>query len=438
MSLNINPTSDPRTVIIGGGFAGLELAKKLRKSQHQVVLLDRNNYHNFQPLLYQVATGGLEPDSIAYPLRKVFRGKDTNVAFRMAEVEKITPERNEVLTNRGVLEYDNLVIATGSESKYFDFEPIKDRLLNMKTVPDALNIRSFVLQNFEEAIATDDLNDQNELINIVIIGGGPTGVELAGAFGEMKKYIFPKDYPTLDVSRMQIILLEMGPRLLSAMSKEASEKAAQYLRELSVEVHVGEGASAYEDNVLRTSKGAEINTETVIWAAGVQGNLPEGIDEELVLKGNRLETDEFNRVKSYKNIYALGDAAAIVSKKLPSGHPMLASVAKQQGIHLGENFLRAERGEALKAFKYKDLGTMATVGRNRAVVDMPGFKFQGAFAWLVWMFVHVLLLVGFRSKVTTLWGWVYNYFTYDRSMRLIIRPFEMPKIVFDDKLVESD
>lgn len=438
MSLNITPSPYPRTLIIGGGFAGMELAKKLRGSDTQVVLLDRNNYHNFQPLMYQVATGGLEPDSIAYPLRKVFRGKKSNVVFRMAEVENIIPERNEVMTNRGAISYDQLVIATGSQSNYFNFAPIKDRLLNMKTVPEALNIRSFILQNFEEAIATDNHSEQEELINIVIIGGGATGVELAGAFGEMKKFIFPKDYPELDINRMRIILLEMAPRVLSAMSKEASAKALEYLKELSVEVFLNEGADAYENSVLTTSTGTKIKTDTVIWAAGVKGNLPDGLAKENIIKGDRIETDAYHRVKGYDNIYALGDAAAIITKDLERGHPMLASVAKQAGIHLGKNFLRMQKGIEPQPFRYNDRGTMATIGRNRAVVDMPNFKFQGFFAWLVWMFIHVLLLVGFRSKITTLWGWVYNYFTYDRSMRLIIRPFRFRKTLPKEELISSE
>lgn len=435
MALNIKSSSS-RTLIIGGGFAGMELAKQLRSSDTQVVLLDRNNYHNFQPLMYQVATGGLEPDSIAYPLRKVFRGKNSNVIFRMAEVERILPERNQVITNRGAISYDQLVIATGSQSNYFNFAPIKKRLLNMKTVPDALNIRSFILQNFEEAIGTNDKELQEELINIVIIGGGATGVELAGAFGEMKKFIFPKDYPELDINRMRIILLEMAPRVLSSMSEEASAKALQYLKELSVEVLLCEGADAYENSLLTTSNGTTIKTDTVIWAAGVKGNLPTGLAEENIVKGNRLATDEYHRVKDYNNIFALGDAAAIINKQLPQGHPMLASVAKQQGIHLGKNLIRLQQGKKLQPFKYNDRGTMATVGRNRAVVDLPNFKFQGFIAWLAWMFIHVVLLVGFRSKITTLWGWAYNYFTYDRSMRLIIRPFKMQETLPENKLVE--
>lgn len=412
----------PRVVIVGGGFAGLALAKKLRKQQFQVVMLDRNNYHTFQPLLYQVATGGLEPDSIAYPIRKIFQG-NPKLSFRMAEVERIDPEQKKVETNIGDISYDHLVVATGSQTNFFGFAQQEEHMMGLKSVPEALNLRSFILQNFEKASVLPDALAQDSLINIAIVGGGPTGVELAGALGEMKKFVFPKDYPDLDMSRMRIVLLEAGPKLLGGMSENASARALKDLQALDVEVNLNAKVSFYDGAVLITEDGFKLPTETLIWAAGVKGQFPEGISSDKIVGGNRVQVDAFNRVLGYDGLYVLGDAAAMITPETPRGYPMMAPVAIQQGEQLGANLVRLKKGQDWKPFKYFDKGTMATIGRNKAVVNFLGQTFHGIVAWLMWMFVHIMYLVGFRNKITTLWGWVYNYVTYDRALRLIIRPF---------------
>lgn len=413
--------SRPNVVVIGGGFAGLEFAKELRGTDYDVTVVDRHNYHTFQPLLYQVSTGGLEADSIAYPLRKVFR-KAPNVFVRWAEVGRIDHARKVLQTTLAEIPYDVLVVATGSTEKYFDFEPVKDKLLTMKTVPDALNLRSYVLQNFEKAVHERDPEYFGELINVAIVGGGPTGLELAGAIGEMKKYILPLDYPEIDVARMNIVLFQSGDRLLKGMSELASRKALEYVRELGVTVRLDDRVTDYDGDVLRTQNGFEMRTDTVVWTAGVKANIPVGLPEETVASG-RIAVDECNRVKGLDDVYAVGDVAEMATPDMPRGHPMLAPVAQQQGTLLADNLVRALRGKAMRPFRYRDKGTMATVGRNRAVVDLPSFSFAGFFAWVTWMVVHVVLLVGFRNKFAALSDWVVNYFTFDSPMRLIIRPF---------------
>ena len=411
----------PHVVIVGGGFGGLELAKALRRAPVHVTLVDRHNYHTFQPLLYQVATGGLEADSIAYPLRKVFRGS-RQVAIRFAHVESIDTAARVLHTSFHDIHYDYLVIATGSTNNFFNFAPIQDKLLTLKTVPDALNLRSFILQNFEKAVAEDNADYFAELINVAIVGGGPTGLELAGAIGEMRLHILPLDYPELDLSRMRVVLFQSGPQLLAGMSEHASAKALEYLRELGVEVRLNERVTDYDGDILRTSTGYELRCETVIWTAGVKATYPEGLPAEATATG-RIEVDRYSRVRGLDDVFAVGDVAAMITDELPRGHPMLAPVAQQQGELLARNLRRLLRGEALAPFVYDDRGTMATIGRNRAVVDLPRFKFAGFFAWLTWMLVHIMLLVGFRNKLAALSDWIVNYFTYDSPMRLIIRPF---------------
>ena len=423
MTVKLPTSTLPRVVIVGAGFGGLALAKKLRNKPFQVVLLDRNNYHNFQPLLYQVATGGLEPDSIAYPIRKVFQGAK-NVSFRMANVEEIRPEENSVLTNVGSIPYDILVLATGSETNFFAFSDESEQFMPLKTVPDALNLRSYILQNFEEAIASITADEREELINFAIVGAGPTGLELAGALGEMKKYIFPKDYPELDLSKMRVLLFEAGDRVLGGMSEEASAKALKYVEQFDVEVHLNTMVTEYDGTTLTTAEGETFRTDTIIWTAGVKGNQPPGLSRESIGKSNRILVDNFNQVIDQNNIFAIGDIAAMLSEDFPQGHPMVAPVAIQQASTLARNLRRSVDGEGWKVFRYFDKGSMATIGRNRAVVDIGPIKFQGLFAWWVWMFVHLMSLVGFRNKLNTFIGWAYNYFTYDRAMRLIIRPFK--------------
>lgn len=420
---NIPKLNVPRIAIIGGGFAGIAIAKRLINKEVQVILVDKHNYHTFQPLLYQVATGGLEPDSIAYPLRRLFR-KSKNVYFRMAKVHEITPDKNKVETNIGDLEYDYLVLATGSTSRYYNLESKKNELMALKSVPDALNLRSLILQNFEQAHLTKNLSEVESLINIGIVGGGATGVELAGALAEMKRYVLPNDYPELDFRKMQIHLFQSSNCVLKGMSDQASQKALDYLKGLGVNVWLNTRVTDYDDSTIYYNDGKDkFHADTIIWTAGVKGVVVEGLGEKAET-GGRYKVNKYNQVEGHENIFAVGDVAAMIDEELPYGHPMLAPVAVAQGKLLGKNLLQLIHQKPMKEFKYHDKGTMATIGRNRAVVDLPNFKFQGVFAWFVWMFVHVFSLIGFRNRLVVLLSWIHNYFTYDRALRLIIRPFK--------------
>ncbi|MBL4642293.1 MAG: NAD(P)/FAD-dependent oxidoreductase [Flavobacteriaceae bacterium] len=422
--MNIPQTSFPRVVIIGGGFAGLALAKGLEKKDIQVVLIDKHNYHTFQPLLYQVATGGLEPDSIAFPIRKLFNNLKY-YHFRLAEVTNINPDKKEVETTIGNLEYDHLVIATGSKTNFFGNKNIEKHAMEMKTIPQSLNIRSLVLENFEEALLTSDFEERKALMNFVIVGGGPTGVELAGALAEMKKGILPKDYPDLDIRQMQINIIQGSDRLLDAMSNQASKKAEDFLINLGVCVWKNLIVTNYDGETVTTTSDEKFNAATVIWAAGVEGQLINGLQAECIVeRANRIKVDAYNKVVGYKNVYAIGDIAAMMSEENPRGHGMMAQPALQQGKLLAKNILAEMKGKPLKAFVYNDKGSMATIGRNKAVVDLPNWKFQGVFAWFVWMFVHLFSLIGFRNRAIVFLNWLYNYVRFDRETRLIIRPFK--------------
>ncbi|MEM9022360.1 MAG: NAD(P)/FAD-dependent oxidoreductase [Bacteroidota bacterium] len=420
--MNIPETNHPRVVIIGGGFGGLMLAKSLRGKNFQVVLIDRHNYHTFQPLLYQVATSGLEPDSIAYPIRKIFEGYP-EFYFRMASAERIDAAAQTLHTNIGPVRYDHLVVATGSDTNFFGLEGLQTRSMAMKSVPDALDLRSLILQNFEKALLTKDLEERESLMNFVIVGGGPTGTELAGALGELKRHVLPKDYPDLDIRRMNIHLIEAAPRVLAAMSEVASEKAARFLEKLGVQVWTDLRVTTYDGRLVNTSGGQEFRSHTVIWAAGVMGAPVEGLPAEALQRNFRVAVDAFSRVEGQENIYAIGDVAHMPTEAYPKGHPMMAQPAMQQGQHLARNLKRSLQGKPMVPFRFKDLGSMATVGRNLAVVDLPRFRFQGFFAWFVWMFIHLIQLVGFRNKLVVLLNWMWSYYKFDRGTRLIIRPF---------------
>lgn len=403
----------------------MNLAKSLRNKPYQVVMLDKNNYHAFQPLLYQVATAGLEPDSIAYPLRKIFKNF-RNLHFRMAEVKSIDTATNQVVTDIGNLSYDYLVVATGSATNFFGNEQLAKYAMPMKSVPEALNIRSLILQNFEKALITDDIKEREAYMNIVIVGGGPTGVELAGALSELRRHVLPKDYPDLDVRRMSINIIEASPRLLSSMDPRSSEEALETLTERDVQVWTGVRVMSYDGQSMKASNGMEIQTYNLIWAAGVEGCVPEGWLEGQLNRGKRLIVDEYNRVNGLTNVFAIGDVASMESIELPRGHPMLAQVAIQQGKLVATNLLRLRSGKDVKPFVYKDLGSMATIGRNKAVVDMPAGHFKGFGAWVVWMTVHVMQLIGFRNKMLVILNWFYNYLIYARDIRLIIRKYQRP------------
>lgn len=424
MDLKIPSTGQKRIVIIGGGFGGIEIAKHLRNQDIQIVMLDKHNYHCFQPLLYQVATGGLEPGSIAYPLRK-FMQDIPNGIFRLAEVRNIDITSQKIHTDIGDLHYDYLVIATGSTTNFFNFsKEVSGKMMQMKDIPQALNLRSFILENFEEALLTYDESKKEELINISIVGGGPTGVELAGALGEMRKSILPKDYPEIDFTKMQIHLFESGDRLLGAMHPENSAKVLKYVKDFGVNVWLNTMVTNYDGDELTIADGKKIKCETVIWTAGVKGNPVDGFTAENIIGGNRIAVDEYCKVKNYENIYAIGDVASMITEKFPKGHPMVAPVAIQQGELVAKNIIAMLSGKESKRFEYFDKGSMATVGRNKAVMEAKGIKMGGFIAWLAWLFVHVMSLVGFRNKITVTLGWLYNYFTYDRTLRLIIRPFK--------------
>lgn len=422
--MNIPRTSFPRIVIIGGGFAGISLAKKLSKQEVQVVLLDKHNYHTFQPLLYQVSTGGLEPDSIAYPIRKILKDFP-NFYFRLANVNEIDTANNKVITNIGDLKFDYLVIASGSKTNYFGNNELKAHSMAMKTIPQSLNLRSLILENFEEALLTSDLNERNALMNFVIVGGGPTGVELAGALAEIKKGILPKDYPDLDTRLAQIHIIQSGNTILNGMSAQASQKAEDFLEKLGVNIWKNVRVTNYDGKTVTTNTDLTFETATLIWAAGVMGASIKGLDSsDLITKGNRIQVNEFNQVKGFNNIFAIGDIAGFINDEFPDGLPMLAQPAIQQGEQLGENVLRLIENKPMKPFVYKDKGVMATIGRNKAVVDLKYYKFQGVFAWFVWMYVHLFFLIGFRNRIVVFVNWVYNYIRFDREARLIIRPFK--------------
>lgn len=418
-NLNIPSTNLKRVVILGGGFAGINLAKKLRKNDFQIVMLDKHNYHTFIPLLYQVATAGLEPDSIAQPLRQIFKDHP-HFYFRLAEAHKVNTEKQCLDTNIGSLEYDYLVIATGSTSNYFGIENIRKQGLTMKSVPEALNLRSIILQNFEEASLTKDLDERERLMNFIIVGAGPTGVELAGALAELKTHVLPRDYPDLDFRRMSIHLLEAADKVLPPMSEHASKHALKDLQELGVQVWLHTMVKDYDGQNVITN-GKNLPASTLIWAAGVKGAVLQGFKDDEEIKGSRFVVDDYHRVNGQPNIFAVGDVAGMYSEENPKGHPMLAQVAIQQAVNLAGN-LNKKSEEEWQPFHYKDLGAMATIGRNRAVADLKHAKLHGFWGWWVWMLVHLISLVGFRNKLVVLLNWFVNYFSYDRKIRLIIRP----------------
>ena len=426
--MNIPISEYPRVVIIGGGFAGISLAKHLLKEKLQVVLLDRHNYHTFQPLLYQVSTSGLEPDSIAYPLRKITRHSKDGY-FRLTEVQRIIPEENKLQTTIGELAYDYLVIATGSRTNFFGNKSIEKNAMWMKTIPQALNIRSLILENLEQAVITEDTEKRKTLLNFVIAGAGPTGVELCGAIAEVRNHIVPRDFRDLDPAEMEIHLVEGLDRVLPPMSEKASREAAKFLEQLGVKIHLNTMVEEYDGQKVTTNKeDLTFYTSTFIWAAGVSGAPVEGLNASaLVERADRYEVNVFNQVRGYENIFAIGDIALMQTEDFPKGHPMVAQPAIQQGKHLAKNIKRILNEEKMLPFEYNDKGTMATVGRNKAVVDMGKLKFGGFFAWFIWMFIHLYFLVGFRNRLITFFNWVYNYVNFDKAARLIIRPFKSNK-----------
>lgn len=417
--------NSPHLIIIGGGFAGLEVLKKLNNKPIKVTVFDKHNYFNFQPLMYQVASGGLGPDAIAYPLRKII-SRMPNIAFRMAEVLTINSTQNTVSTSIGDFEYDYLCIATGAQTNFFGNAELEKYCMQLKSIPDALDLRSDILQKFEKALSEPNHRTVERTLNFVVVGGGPTGVETAGALAEIKRNVVPADYTELDASQMEVHLIEAAPRVLAAMSEISSKKAQQFLEELGVHVQVNTSVQQYDaqTGALMLSNGTILNTDTVIWSAGVKGTTIEGIPTDKIARGNRYKVDAYNRIEGYDNVFAIGDIAYMTSDAAyPNGHPMVGTVAQQQGRLLGKNILNILSNRSLKPYSYLNLGSMATVGRHKAVLEVFGIRLQGYLAWLGWMFLHLMLLVGFRNRVVVFLNWVWNYMSYQRAIRIITRPF---------------
>jgi len=411
-----------RIVIVGGGFAGLELAKHLKDKEVEVVLVDRHNYHTFQPLLYQVATGALEAETIAFPIRRIFQNHK-NLNFRLANVLKVISDRKVIETTIGEIPYDYLVLATGAATNFFGDKQLEHFTMGMKSVPEALNVRSMILQSLETAVIEQDPVEKEELMTFVIVGGGPTGVELAGALAEFKNHILKKDYPSLNPEEMRVFIVESKPRVLGVMSEEASAKAKEYLEKLSVITYNSVRVKSFDGESLLINNGEVIKTRNVLWAAGVAGEFPEGISADKIVSGNRIETDKYNRIKGYTDVFAIGDVAAVITPGTPAGHPGVAQVAMQQGQQLAKNLLAIIKGKEPAPFKYNDKGSMATIGKNKAVADIGKFKTQGFRAWVLWCFVHLFSLIGTRNKIVVFLGWIGKYFSYDGATRIIIRPF---------------
>jgi NADH dehydrogenase len=423
MSIKIPDTNKKRVIIAGGGFAGLKLATKLNNSIFQVILIDRNNYHQFQPLFYQVATAGLEPSAISFPLRKIFQ-KSSNIIIRVTEILSVNTKDQQVQTGLGNIPYDYLVIAIGANTNFFGMKHISEHAIPMKSVSEALSLRNHILQNFEDAITCDDPALLSELLTVVVVGGGPTGVEVSGTLAEMRKYILPKDYPEIDFSKMNIHLIEAGTKLLNGMSDVSSAKATAYLGKLGVKVRTNAQVSDYDGKIVSIHDGTTIRTGTLVWAAGITGNRISGIPDNVYKGGNRIKVDRYNRVEGFENLFAIGDIASMSEPDFQSGHPQMAQPAIQQATLLAKNLRAFEQKLKPREFHYTNKGSMATIGRNLAVVDLPFLKFQGFFAWLTWMFVHLMAIVGVKNRLLIFINWFWNYVTYDQSLRLIIKPFK--------------
>jgi NADH:ubiquinone reductase (H+-translocating) len=419
--INIPGTDKKRVVIVGCGFAGLTLAKKLRKSGYQVVILDKHNYHQFPPLFYQVASAGLEESSILFPLRKIFQHyKDFHL--RKVEVKSVNTAGNTLTTSSGEIEYDYLILAHGATNAYFGSEQMQKYSRGMKTIAEVLDLRNSLLMNFENALTAQTLEEREMLMSIVIIGGGPSGVEIAGALSEMNKYVLSKDYPEFKEIRAKIYLIEAMNRVLSAMTQKSSDKARGFLEKMGVQVLTNTRATGCDEKTVFIDSGKSISTSMIIWTAGIEGNSTEGLNPDCFSRSGRIRVDSYNKVSGYNNVFAIGDISLQPGEKYHNGHPQVAQVAIQQAQLLAENLGRIKSKQPLKEFNYKDLGTMATVGRHLAVVELPSLRFQGVFAWFIWMFIHLMSIIGVKNKLMIFMNWAWKYFTYDQSTRLILRP----------------
>lgn len=438
MSFNLPKTDKKRVVIVGGGFGGLKLANKLKKSGFQVVLVDRNNYHQFPPLIYQIASAGIEPSSISFPFRKIFQ-KRKDFFFRMAEVRSIFPDHKILQTSIGKVRYDYLVLAAGTTTNFFGNKHIEEEAMPMKNVSEAMGLRNALLDNFERALTCAGEQERQELLNVVIVGGGATGVEIAGALSEMRNYVLPKDYPDLPTSLMHIYLIEAGPRLMPAMNPDTSGHIEKYLRNMGVNVLLNKMVTDYNDHRVILKDGSSIATRTFIWVSGIAGETIGNLGKEHYGRGRRIIVDGFNRVKGFDDIFCIGDQCIMpdVDSAYPGGHPQLAQVAIQQGTLLAKNLKRLEKGEELKPFRYKNLGTMATVGRNRAVAEFKEIRMHGFLAWVMWLVVHLRSILGVRNKIIVLFNWMWNYFSYSQSLRMIIYAKKAKEVVEREKRLAS-
>lgn len=412
-------TNKRRIVILGGGFAGLQLARRIDDKLFDITLIDQNNFHQFQPLFYQVATARLEPSAISFPLRKIFQN-NPNIHVRLAKVERVIPSLKRVVTSEGSFSYDFLVIATGCKTNFFGNKKLERYSFPMKSTQDSIALRNRILLNFEEAVMPNARKEG--LSNIVIAGGGPTGVELAGALIEMKMNVLPKDYPNIDFSNLTIYLIEGANSTLASMTAASQEASISYLRNMGVVVMTQSFIEDFDGTTVYIKGGMNIKSKTLIWAAGVLGNVPQGLEHAIIMKGNRIKVDEFNKVVGEEDIYAIGDVAYMPIKNWENGHPQLANVAINQAKHLAINLKKLVLQKSLSPFLYKNPGTMATIGKRKAVVDLPSFSFQGFFAWLVWMFLHLMLILSVKNKLFIFINWAISYFTNDTTLRLILLP----------------
>ena len=422
MSINIQRNQKKRVVIVGGGLGGLRLAEDLYGSGMQVVLIDKNNFHQFPPLIYQIASAGIDPSSISFPFRQIFR-KRKDFYFRMAEARMVDTEKKILQTSIGKIDYDYLVLAAGATTNFFGNKNIEEWAIPMKTVPEAMGLRNALLSNFERALTCATEEERQELLNVVIVGGGATGVEIAGALSEMKRYVIPYDYPDMDSSLMHIYLIEAGDRLLAGLSQESSQKAYEFLKSMGVDIQFGKMVTDYRDHKVVMKDGTEIPTRTFLWVSGIRANAMPGIDESHLGRGFRFKVDEFNRIPGVEDVFAIGDQCLQISDAAyPNGHPQVAQVAIQQAKNLAKNLKRIDKGadsSQLTAFHYNNLGSMATIGRNKAVVEIGKFRSQGFFAWVLWLVVHLRSILGVKNKMMVLLNWLWKYVSYNDSIRMI-------------------